>query len=593
MYDVFYKLLDNMKHHIKYKVGILFIGLLFFGTCFAPLSSPQRVDEIEKSVYPPVIIGQILFAPMYSFTTYLIDYTGAVNHTWESNFFPGEAVYWLGNGTILRTIKTKEFGLGGSGGGIQKVLWDGTIAWDYRYDTNGDLSHHDIKVLPNGNILMIAWETKTSEDAIESGRDPSTVISDTFMPSHIIEIHQTGPTTGDIVWEWHVWDHLIQDYDSSKENYGVVEQNPGLVDINYGGELVKSDWLHTNSIDYNEDFDQILLSIRNFNEIWIIDHSTNSEEAASHSGGNSGKGGDLLYRWGNPDTYKTGNNTDQKLFSQHDATWIDKGCPGAGHILVFNNGLDRPGGSYSTVDEIAPPVDVEGTYFLEHDCAYGPEDLEWSYIGNPPSSFYSHGISGAERLKDGNTLICNGVEGRFFEVIPEGTTVWQFVNPYPMPLSNQVFKIVYIPPEEPSEEEPNLDCNGSLSWSSIQPKQTVEGTFGVQNIGELKSSLNWEINTSSISWGTWSFTPEYGENLTPEDGLITVHVSVIAPDEKNKAFTGYIRVENKDNSQDFDIVPVNLKTPKNTSFILKSFILCQLFERFPNAFPILRHLLGY
>ncbi|HWR64180.1 MAG TPA: aryl-sulfate sulfotransferase [Candidatus Thermoplasmatota archaeon] len=582
-----------MKHHIKYKVGILFIGLLFFGTCFTPLSSPQSIDEIEISFYPPVIIGQILFAPMYSFTTYLIDYTGAVNHTWESNFFPGEAVCWLGNGTILRTIKTKEFGLGGSGGGIQKVLWDGTIAWDFRYDTNGDLSHHDIKVLPNGNVLMIAWETKTSTEAIASGRDPNTVISDTFMPSHIIEIHQTGPTSGDIVWEWHVWDHLIQDYDSLKENYGVVEQNPGLVDINYGGELVKSDWLHTNSIDYNEDFDQILLSIRNFNEIWVIDHSTTIAEAASHSGGNSGKGGDLLYRWGNPAAYKIGNNTDQKLFGQHDATWIDKGCPGAGHILVFNNGVGRPEGSYSTVDEIAPPVDAEGTYFLEHDSAYGPEDLEWRYIGNPPSSFYSYGISGAERLKDGNTLICNGVDGRFFEVIPDGTTVWQYVNPYPIPLSNQVFKIIYIPPEEPSEEEPNLNCNGSLSWSSIQPKQTVEGTFEVQNIGELKSSLNWEINTSSISWGTWSFTPEYGENLTPEDGLITVYVSVIAPDEKNKEFTGYIRVGNKDNPQDFDIVPVYLKTPKNTSFILKSLILCQLFERFPNVFPILRHLMGY
>jgi hypothetical protein len=87
-----------------------------------------------------MINGQILFSPMDSTETYLIDYSGAVTHEWTSSFLPGEAVYWVGNGSILRTIKTTINGFGGSGGGIQKVLWNGTIAWDFRYDTNGDLS---------------------------------------------------------------------------------------------------------------------------------------------------------------------------------------------------------------------------------------------------------------------------------------------------------------------------------------------------------------------------------------------------------------------------------------------------------------------
>jgi hypothetical protein len=585
-----YKGMDNMKRLITFQVGTLFVGLLLFTIYFVPLALPEATYEANKNSYSPVITGRILFAPMYSFDTYLIDYTGAVNHSWESSFFPGEAVCWLGNGTILRTIKTKEFGLGGSGGGVQKVEWDGEVTWDFRYDTNGDLSHHDIKVLPNGNVIMIAWETKTNQDAIDFGRDPTTLVGDAFMPLHIIEVHQTGPTTGEIVWEWHAWDHLIQDYDSSKENYGMVNQHPELIDINYGGELVKSDWLHANSIDYNEYFDQILVSIRNFNEIWVIDHSTTTEEAAGHTGGNSGKGGDLLYRWGNPVAYKRGTADDQKLFGQHDATWIKNGCPGAGDILVFNNGVDRPTGTYSTVDEILPPVDAQGSYYIGHDQPYGPNILQWSYIANPPPSFFSNGVSGAERLKDGDTLICNGVEGEFFEVTPDGATVWQYVNPYPGPLSNQVFKIIYIPPEEPSEHEPNLDCNGSLSWSSIQPGATVQGTFEVQNIGENNSLLNWKINTSSISWGTWSFSPESGENLTPENGPCTVQVSVIVPYEKNTEFTGYVRVENTDNPDDFDVISVNLQTMKSNDFPFHLFFLKLFFEWFPNAFPLLQHL---
>lgn len=496
--------------------------------------------------------------------TYLIDNTGVVNHTWSNSFLPGVAVVWLGDGTILRTIRVDVGpGGGGAGGGVQKVEWDGTVVWDFRYNTNGVLTHHDVKTLPNGNVLLIAWETKTRDEAIAAGRNPSNVWSSGLMPDHIIEVKPTGPTSGDIVWEWHIWDHLIQDYDPSKTNFGVVADHPELVDINYGVDLMSMiDWLHTNSVDYNEEFDQILLSVHNFNEIWVIDHSTTTEEAASHSGGNSGKGGDLLYRWGNPDAYRAGTATDQKFFGQHDATWIKPGCPGEGNILVFNNGAGRPTGWYSSVDEIVPPVNASGTYYLESGSAYGPEAQTWIYTANPPQSFVAGILSGAERLQTGNTLICDGVAGRFFEVTPEGTTIWQYVNPYPTPSLNNVFKIVYIPPEAPPEPNvPNLDCSGSLSWTKVEPGATVTGTFQVHNIGDTGSLLNWRINASSIAWGTWSYIPEDGENLTPEDGLVTVHVSVIAPDEQDSDFEGYLRVENQQDSNDFNEIPVSLVTP--------------------------------
>ena len=542
---------------------VTFVIFLLSASNLIPLSTSQ--DTRHATVFPSTSIdGQILFSPMDSGTTYLIHPSGVVNHTWSSTFLPGEAVRWLGEGTILRTIKTGfAGGAGGSGGGVQKVHWDGTIEWDFRYDTDGRLTHHDILPLSNGNILMIAWETKTRQEAIAAGRNPNYVSSSGFMPDHIIEVHPTGPTSGDIVWEWHVWDHLIQDYDPSKPNYGVVADHPELVDLNYANDLMSlSDWLHTNSVDYNEQFDQILLSVHNFNEIWVIDHSTTTEEAAGHTGGNNGKGGDLLYRWGNPAAYRAGESTDQKFYGQHDATWIRPGCPGAGNILVFNNGAGRPGGWYSSVEEIAPPVDASGTYYLESGSSYGPLSQTWVYTADPPQSFNAGIISGAERLTSGNTLICDGVAGRFFEITPTGSTVWEYVNPYPSPALNNVFKIVYIPPEAPpGPDTPNLECIGSLSWTDVQPGTTVIGSFQVQNIGDAGSQLSWSINTSSLTWGTWSFSPESGTGLTPEDGTVTVAVTVIAPDQEDTDFEGYIRVENQQNPTDYQMIPVSLITP--------------------------------
>jgi hypothetical protein len=547
---------------------VIALFFLLIESWFIPVSTSENIEKYS-GINSDAIDGQILFAPLDSGITYLIDRDGTVNHTWSSEYLPGEAVRWLGDGTILRTIKTDVPGYGGAGGGVQKIRWDGTILWDFRYDTNGYLSHHDIMPLPNGNVLMIAWETISQEDAIEAGRNPADVSSNGFMPGKIIEVQPTGPTSGTIVWQWRVWDHLIQDFNPSKENYGVIADHPELIDINYGvDQMSLMDWLHTNSIDYNAQFDQILLSVHNFNEIWVIDHSTTTEEAAGHTGGNSGHGGDLLYRWGNPEAYQAGTVHDKKLFGQHDATWIQAGYPGEGDILLFNNGINRPGGWYSSVDEIVPPVNENGEYFLEPGSAYGPSGTTWSYTANPPLSFIAGILSGAERLMDGDTLICDGVAGRFFEVTPEGTTIWQYTNPYPSETLNNVFKIVYIAPEVPPEHDvPDLDCSGSLSWTDVKPGATVTGSFQVQNIGVSGSLLNWTIDTSSITWGTWSYTPASGEQLSPGDGPVTVHVSVIAPNEKNSAFNGYIYVVNRQNPDDFSEIPVSLATPSDTSFV--------------------------
>jgi hypothetical protein len=552
---IFFHLIKR-SHLPGFRILVISIIFLLSGTCFLPSSLTQTIPKTyEKSTMTEN--GQILFAPMWNFDTYLLDYTGTMNHTWPSNYLPGVMVRWFGDGTILRTIRLS--GGPGASGGVQKVLWDGSVVWDFRYNTDGHLSHHDIQVLPNGNVLMIAWETKTQAEVIVAGRNPDSVPISGIWPDHVIEVQPTGPTSGNIVWEWHVWDHLIQDYDSSKANYGVVGDHPELLDINFGE--MTYDWLHTNSIDYNEKYDQILLSVCYFNEIWVIDHSTTTEEAAGHTGGNSGRGGDLLYRWGNPQAYRAGTASDQKFFLQHDATWIKEGYPGSGDILVFNNGKTRPGSRYSSVDEIIPPFH-NGEYYLEEDSAYGPLSPTWSYTN---TGFYGGQFGGATRLASGDTLITNGETGKVFEVTPEKVTVWQYN------VGGQLFKVDYIPAVEPHEPNaPDLDCSGSLSWNDIKPGTTVTGSFQLQNIGGPNSTLNWTVDVSSITWGNWTFTPESGENLAPDDGQVTVHVSVVAPSEGNSKFDGYLRVENRDDSSDYELIPVYLKTPE-TSYKIPMF----------------------
>jgi hypothetical protein len=371
--------------------------------------------------------GYTLFAPLSSTTTHLIDECGRQVHSWPGTGQPGNVVHLLEDGDLLRTenIGGNEFKMGGTGGRVMRLKWDGTVAWRYEYATSEHRQHHDAIELPNGNVLLIAWEKKSAADAVAAGRNPSTVKTELWADT-LIEIEPTGTSGGKIVWEWHVWDHLIQDHDASKANYGQVGAKPERVDVNYGG--TGTDWNHINGVAYNAALDQLVVSVHNLNEIWILDHSTTTAEAASSKGGKHGKGGGLLYRWGNPAAYRAGTSSDQVLFGQHDAHWIDAGLPGAGNILVFNNGMGRPGGKYSSIEQIAPPVDAKGSYSMSG-SVFGPTAPSWHYQDDPPQDMYSSNISGAQRLANGNTLICSGANGIFSEVTAAGKEVWRYQNP--------------------------------------------------------------------------------------------------------------------------------------------------------------------
>ena len=434
--------------------------------------------------------GYTLFNQINSFHTYLIDNAGKLVQSWQSDSEPAFSVYLLENGHLLRTARFAVGGApffgGGSGGRVEEFAWDGARIWDYVYSTNDHRQHHDIEGLPNGNVLLVAWEHKSATEAIAAGADPLTLPGQ-LWPDHVVEVEPLGASGGTIVWEWHAWDHLIQDLDATKDNFGVVADHPELIHINFAAG--STDWLHVNSVDYNPAFDQIILSASRFDEVWVIDHSTTTAEAASHSGGNSGMGGDLLYRWGNPQAYDRGVSGDQKLFGQHDAHWIEPGLLGAGNILVFNNGTNRPDGSYSTVDEIEPPVDLFGVYSLDAASAYGPQDLVWSYVGEPPEDFYSSGISGAQRLPNDDTLICEGTKGTFFETTPAMTIVWEYVNPVtpsgtttqgdPTPNNNNVFRAYRYAPNYPAFDGKDLTPGDPLEQYT-KPLPAPDGRDGTE-----------------------------------------------------------------------------------------------------------------
>lgn len=443
--------------------------------------------------------GYIMFCVTNSASTYLINRKGEVVHEWKGNYGVMGA-YLNHDGSLSQSVYDPDFPVfagGGESGRIQKINWNSKILWDFEYANENYHAHHDFAVMPNGNILTIAWEAKTLEEALQAGRKAEMTPKAGVWPDKIVEIEPEGARHGKVIWEWHIWDHLIQDHDATKANYGNPADHPELLDINVGRPLPApitqdsmdilqashkawrnqtidnrgSDIYHFNALNYNPELDQITISSPNLSEIFIIDHSTTTEEAAGHSGGRWGKGGDILYRWGNPQNYQRGDSVDQQLFHQHDIRWIEDGKPGAGNLTVFNN--DIPGRAdsmnYSAVYEITPPADQEGHYILEKDKPFGPEQPGWVYTASDTVSFWSSFISGAHRMKNGNTLINEGAKGRFFEVTKDGQIVWDYLTQHrgeirypngdpinPIPFLHIQFRSTFIPADHPALDNKEL-----------------------------------------------------------------------------------------------------------------------------------------
>lgn len=348
--------------------------------------------------------GYTLFAPMVNCTTtYLIDMEGNVVHTWKSKYPPGLYAELLPNGNLLRAavLPRKNMpgycGIGGAGGLIEEIDWDGKVVWSYKlWQRNEEIQHHTFYRMPSGNTMILAWEVKPRQEGIDRGRDPKTlpdkpivqkgVPMDDWWVDFLREVDKDGNT----VWEWHAWDHIGTGPDQLDINYKLPEP--------VGFTYPNWDWSHFNSIDYIPATDQIVLNSRNFAEIYFVNHKT----------------GKIEYRWGNPSAYGKGkrpgwyDDGDQKMFGSHCATVLDNG-----NILIFDNGSEKPETRRSAVIEMDPKTG----------------EIVWCFEPKHTSSFFSYRQGAAQRLPNGNTFVTSTHGGHLFEVTKKGEIVWEYVSP--------------------------------------------------------------------------------------------------------------------------------------------------------------------
>ena len=430
--------------------------------------------------------GYNLMYPHNQPNVFLLNNCGEIVHVWEDepNFRPGNTAYLTDEGLLYKTkrdanVTGDAIFRGGAGAIIEVRDWDNNLVWDYTLNNDKYRFHHDIAVTPEGTVLAVAWELKTIEECAAAGRDTTTLRDGALWPEVIFEL---DPVTDSIIWEWHAWDHLIQDFDSTANNYGVVADHPELIDVNYDVREGDADWLHFNSIDYNEGIDQILVSVPHFDELWIIDHTTTAEEAAGNFGGFSDRGGDLMYRWGNPVTYRQGTEDDKQLFFQHDVQWIDDHLtvsnPQYGKIALFNNQF---GDNFSVVSVINPPWVEYGWMYSMDNEVWLPQTYDFN-LSHPIDStnLWSTALSGVQFLPNGNSLILSGRFGYTFELTPDNDIVWEYVTPRIgtapatqgdelMINQNLTFRFNRFPLDFPAFEGRDLDPMGFVE---LEPNET-------------------------------------------------------------------------------------------------------------------------
>ena len=432
------------------------LSIFFLPQIFAQQNTIGLLNFNPDKIEP----GYTLIYPRNQSTIFLLNNCGEIVHSWEDDdaFVPNNAVYLQPDGSIYKCKKMAVLPGGaliGSGGGgvfVEHRSWENELLWSYELNTTEARLHHDIEILPNGNILMIAWKRVPFDVAVANGRLAETMTQDDLFPDWIFEIN---PNSNEIVWEWFAFDHIIQDVDPVKANYGVVAEHPELIDVNYVVNNGLLDWMHVNSIDYHAERDQIMLCVPYFDEMWIIDHSTTTEEAASHTGGNAGRGGDLLYRVGNPLAYQSGTEDDKILGFPHDTHWanefISPEHPDYDKVLIFNN---KGNETYSSMEIFDLPFDSISMTYPQENGLFTPTQFTGTRTHPTPTDFYSSGLSGVQVLPNENILAISGKQGYIIELTPDNELVWE----YKVPFDNGF----------PATQFTNLQTNDNLTFKAFK-----------------------------------------------------------------------------------------------------------------------------
>ncbi len=305
---------------------------------------------------------------------YLIDMEGNVAHKWQVQTTVQSYCHLLPNGNLLYpTHDRSEVAKGPFG--IYELDPAGNVVWSLRCRTD-----HDFQVLPNGDLLIhTITENFCPALGPEEKRQP-----------YMIEVNRRK----ELLWQWRGEEHL----EELRELLGAGRWRHVMGRAT--GEFA-FDWAHNNTLQVippnaacrkekaagqSPRFapGNIVFSYRSNDVIGVIERPS----------------GRIVWAWG-PGV----------LDGQHKPHMLENG-----NILIFDNGTLR---GFSRV------IELNGL----------TERIEWEYTGEPKESFLSPYISGAQRLPNGNTLICEGAKSRLFEVTPEGQIVWDFVNPYQLETS--------------------------------------------------------------------------------------------------------------------------------------------------------------
>ncbi len=298
---------------------------------------------------------------------YLVDMEGGPVHVWHVETAVQSFCRLLPDGNLLYPTRDRSEL---AEAGLRELDPHSNVLWYHHCRID-----HDFQVLGNGHLLLhCIADYPWPELGPGLKRHPT-----------IVQIDRNGAPQ----WVWRGEEHAAALEDvlprKSWEHFRDRVRNEFTFDWahNNGCHVVPSNraWEREKATDGPVRFrpGNVVFSYRNVDIMGVIDRPT----------------GQVVWAWG-----------PSVLDGPHDARMLE-----TGNLLIFEDGAVR---GYSRVIEVNPLT----------------EEIEWEYKGDPPESFYSESIGGAQRLPNGNTLICEGSKSHLFEVTPGGEVVWDFVNPF-------------------------------------------------------------------------------------------------------------------------------------------------------------------